>query len=442
MVTERRFADRIRDSGARLAHLLVVEDGDVDELGPAAGFDFESAWRAVAPEDVLCLIYTSGTTGPPKGVEHTHRGALALAAAVDSAFPMTGDDVGISYLPSSHAADRFLTHYFTMLHGAEITTIADLRQLAPTLATVRPTIFAAVPRVWEKLKFGIETQVQADEQVAAGFAADVPQVVDAIRAKIGFDRLKWALSGAAAIPPHVYAFMRKLGVPVSEVWGMSECGLATGTSPAEAKQATVGKPFPGLETRVLDDGELLVRGPWLMRGYRNDPEKTAETIDPEGWLRTGDIVTVDDDGYLMIVDRKKELIINAGGKNMSPSNIEHAISEGSMLIGPVMAVGDGRPYNVALITLDPDAATAFAARIGVDADPAVLCKDARVRTEIQASVDAGNQKLSRVEQIKRFAVLPTYWEPGGDEMTPTSKLKRKPISRKYAAEIEDLYAQP
>lgn len=441
VVTERQFEDRVRSSGAAIRHLLVIEDGDLDALQPAGDFDFEAAWTAVDPEDVLCLIYTSGTTGAPKGVEHTHRGALALAHSFVGAYPYSADDRGVSYLPSSHAADRYLTHYFAMVHGFEVTSVADTKQLTATLSTLRPTIFAAVPRIWEKVKIGVDMQLEANPELAAAFDGDNPDVIEGIRAALGLDQLKWALSGAAAIPPTVYSFLRKLRIPVSDTWGMSECGLATGVGPAESIVGTVGKALPGVELRIADDGELLLQAPFLMKGYRNDPAKTAEAVGDDGWLRTGDVATIDDDGYVRIIDRKKELIINAGGKNMSPTNIEAAISAGSSLIGPVVAIGDGRPYNVALVTLDPDAATAYAARLGFDADPAILAKDEQALQDIAASIEAGNQTLSRIEQIKRYTVLPMFWDAGGEEMTPTMKLKRKAIAAKYAAEIDELYAR-
>lgn len=441
VITEQQYAAALRASGAPVEHLLVVEDGDLDRLEPGPGFDFDAAWQSVRPDDVLCLIYTSGTTGPPKGVEHTHRGILGLGDSFTAVWPMAGDDVSVSYLPTAHLADRAINHYFAIRHGVRVVSVPDLRQLAATLPQVRPTIFAAVPRVWEKTKHGADLKLEADPQLAAAFEAGVPEVLAGIRAALGLDRVRWALSGSAAIPPHVFAFLAKLGIPVAECWGMSECGIGTGTTPAEARVGTVGKPLPGIETRVADDGELLVRGALLMKGYRDDPVRTAEAIDSDGWLHSGDIVSVDKEGYFSVVDRKKELIISAGGKNMSPSNIEHAIVSGSTLIGSVVAIGDSRPYNVALITLDPDAAAAFGAQLGIDPDPAVLAKDERVRQEVQSAVDAGNAQLARVEQIKRFTVLPSYWEPGGDELTPTMKLKRRAIADKYAIDIDQLYGE-
>jgi long-subunit acyl-CoA synthetase (AMP-forming) len=443
-VCEARFADRIRASGAPLEHLLVIEDGDLDRLAPAPGFDFEAAWRAVQPDDLLCLLYTSGTTGPPKGVEHTHRGWLRMIDAVSAVWPLDAGDTTISYLPSSHSGDRFYRHYYAIARGAQVTCLADAARLPEVIARLRPTAFAAVPRMWEKLKAGVERRLLADERTAAAFAAGDPRVLDAVRAEAGFDRMKWALTGTAAIPPHVYAFWERLGVPVVVGWGMTECGFGTGSPPAESRIGTIGKVAPGAEARIAEDGELLVRMPWMMRGYRKDPAGTAEALGPDGWLRTGDLATVDGAGDFTIVGRKKELIVNSGGKNMSPSNIEHAIARGSALMGPVLAFGDDRPYNVALVTLDRDAAAAFAAAAGIEADPAVLAGvlagDERVLAEIRASVDAGNRTLSRIEQIKRLTVLPAFWEPGGDELTSTMKLKRKSIADKYAHEIDTLYA--
>lgn len=441
VVTEEQYVDRIKSSGVQVDHLLIVEDGDVDRLAPEPDFDFDAAWRSVSPEDVLCIIYTSGTTGDPKGVEHTHAGVLGMSKAFGAAYPTDTTDSAISYLPSAHAADRCCCYYFGTISGAQITTVSDLKQLPEALAEVRPTVFAAVPRVWEKLKIGVELRLGANEQAKAGFDAGVPEVVDAIRAELGLDRLKWAISGAAPCPPGVFTFLQSLGVPVSDGWGMSEVGFATGATPEEARHGTVGRPLPGYEWKLLDDGELLIRAPFLMRGYRNDPAKTAEAIDAENWFHTGDVVTVDDDGYFRVVDRKKELIIGAGGKNISPINVENAISTSSPLIGTVVAIGDARPYNVALITLDPEAAPVFAAELGLEADPALLASDPRVRALVQQGVDAGNEQLARVEQVKKFELLPVFWPLGGDELTPTGKLMRKPINAKYAAEIESMYAE-
>ena len=234
--------------------------------------------------------------------------------------------------------------------------------------------------------------------------------------------------GAAPTPLEVLEFFHALGIEVGELWGMSEtCGVATCNPPERVKLGTVGPPVPGVEIKLADDGEVMVKGDSVMPGYRNMPEKNAETITEDRWLLTGDIGEIDEDGYLKIVDRKKELIINAAGKNMSPANIEAKIKSASPLIGQAIAIGDGRSYNVALITLDPDA------KPGFDSQEAI-------EEEIGRGIERANEQLARVEQIKKFKLLDEEWQPGGDELTPTMKLKRKPIHEKYAKEIEELYA--
>jgi long-chain acyl-CoA synthetase len=337
---------------------------------------------------------------------------------------------------------------------------------------VRPTVWGAVPRVWEKLKAGIEFMVSHEtddakrqaldwalavaakraeaelagaappDDVAAEWARADELVLSKLRERLGFGELRWAVSGAAPIPRETLAFFAGLGIPIAEVWGMSELSCVASVShPRDARLGTVGRLLPGLEARVAEDGEYLVRGPLVMKGYRKEPEKTAAAIDDEGWLHTGDIIDVDAQGYLRVVDRKKELIINAAGKNMSPANIENTILAACPMIGVMITIGDGRPYNAALLVFDADSVGPYAAQYGLsEASPAALAADPQVIARIAAGVAEGNAKLSRVEQIKRFRVLPTLWEPGGDEITLTMKLKRKPIMAKYAAEIEDLYA--
>jgi long-subunit acyl-CoA synthetase (AMP-forming) len=264
-----------------------------------------------------------------------------------------------------------------------------------------------------------------------------------VRAKLGLERSEWYMIGAAPCPLEVLEFFAAIGIPICEVWGMSEtASIATVVPQDQLRLGTVGPPIPGVEIRLAEDGEVLVRGETIMAGYRNQPEKTAETIDPEGWLHTGDIGSIDEDGFLKIVDRKKELIINAAGKNMSPANIEQQLKQGSPLIGQAVAIGDGRPYNVALIVLDPDACAAFAPQHGLsDASPEAMSSQEVVLEEVAAGVERANSHLSRVEQIKRFKVLPVDWPPAGDELTPTMKLKRRPIAEKYAEEIDALYAR-
>ncbi|ODR08263.1 AMP-dependent synthetase [Mycolicibacillus koreensis] len=482
---EAQYVERILASGAPPQHVVCI-DGDrgqvpagamsMDELLAAArpDFDFEATWRAVTPDDVVTLIYTSGTTGNSKGVEMTHASLLFEADAMNRVLGIRYGDRTTSYLPSAHIADRLMALYNQEIFGVQVTTVADPAAIAAALPDVRPTVWAGVPRVWEKLKAGIEFAVQAEtdpqRRDALGWALSVAAmkadaliagtdldaetagqweqadalVLGALRSKLGLDQLRWAASGAAPVPKETLGFFAGLGIPITEVWGMSELScVASVAHPDEARPGTVGRLLPGLESRIADDGEFLVRGPLVMRGYRKEPAKTAEAIDPDGWLHTGDILTRDDDGYLRIVDRKKELIINAAGKNMSPANIENAILAACPLIGSIVAIGDARPYVTALLVFDADAVGPLAARYGLpDASAGALAAHPEVLATLAAGVAAGNATLSRVEQIKRFRVLPTLWEPGGDEITLTMKKKRRPITSKYATEIDELYADP
>lgn len=479
VLCEERYVDRIRASGAPIEHIVCIDGSpedtlSVDDLYAAAlgDFDFEAAWRAVRPDDVVTLIYTSGTTGNPKGVEMTHTNLLFEGYAIDEVLGIEFGDRVTSFLPSAHIADRMTALYLQEMFGTQVTVVSDGRAIAAALPDVRPTVWGAVPRVWEKLKAGIEFTVshETDEmkrqalqwamsvaarraeavlagmpipdEVATEWAMADELVLSKLRERLGFGELRWAISGAAPIPKETLGFFAGIGIPIAEIWGMSELSCAaTACHPRDARLGSVGKLLPGLEGRIAEDGEYLVRGPLVMKGYRKEPEKTAAAIDADGWLHTGDIFDVDEHGYLRVVDRKKELIINAAGKNMSPANIENTILAACPMIGVMMAIGDGRPYNTALLVFDADSVGPYAAQHGLaDASPATLAADPEVIARIAAGVAEGNAKLSRVEQIKRFRVLPTVWEPGGDEITLTMKLKRRPILAKYAAEIEELYA--
>lgn len=480
-ICEQQYVDRIRASGAPVEHIVCIDGAppgtiSVEQLYAAAprDFDFESTWRSVRPDDVVTLIYTSGTTGNPKGVEMTHANLLFECHAVNAVLPSKFGDRVTSYLPSAHIADRAMGLYGLEVFGAQVTVVDDPRAIAAALPDVRPTVWAAVPRIWEKLKAGIEFTVaneqdestraalqwamsvaaqraaalvageQIPDELAAEWARADELVLSKLRERLGFGELRWAVSGAAPIPKETLAFFAGIGIPIAEVWGMSELSCVAAVShPRDARLGSVGKLLPGLEGKIADDGEFLVRGPLVMKGYRKEPAKTAEAIDADGWLHTGDILEADAQGYLRVVDRKKELIINAAGKNMSPANIENAILAACPMIGVMITIGDGRPYNTALLVFDADSVGPYAARHGLsDASPAALAADPDVIAQIAAGVAAGNAKLSRVEQIKRFRILPTLWEPGGDEITLTMKLKRKPIMAKYAEEIEQLYADP
>ncbi|WP_439381399.1 fatty acid--CoA ligase FadD11 [Amycolatopsis lexingtonensis] len=475
VVCETQYVERIRASGAAVETIVVVDaapDGTLalDELMTldAPGFDFDTAWRAVRPDDVATLIYTSGTTGDPKGVETTHASLLFEAHAVAGILPVEFGDRITSFMPSAHIADRMTALYFQLVFGTQVTVVDHPGAVAAALPDCRPTIWGAVPRVWEKLKAAVERAVEREPdetrraalrwglavgarrvaleragrevppELRAEHARAETLVLAPLREKLGFGDLRWAVSGAAPISPDTLAFFTGLGLRVSEIWGMSELTCIASIAPATPDRlGTVGKILPGMEMRVAADGELQVRGPLVMKGYRGEPGKTAEVLDADGWLSTGDIVTVND-GYLTVVDRKKELIINASGKNMSPANIENAVKARSSLIAGVVAIGDRGPYTTALVVLDPEA---LAGR-GIATSLADLPRHQDVVAEVAAAIATANAGLSRVEQIKRFRILPHFWEPGGDELTPTMKLRRKPVATKYATEIESLYADP
>ncbi|HMC81097.1 MAG TPA: AMP-binding protein, partial [Acidimicrobiia bacterium] len=274
--------------------------------------------------------------------------------------------------------------------------------------------------------------------LAAAWEKVDSEVFANVRSLVGLDQLRIALTGAAPIPRRVFDFFRAVGVPLSEVYGLSECTGPMTWSP-KSRPGTVGPPIPGQEVKLLDDGEVCCRGGNVFSGYLKDPERTAEMLDAEGWLHSGDIGRFDEAGYVKIVDRKKELIITAGGKNISPANLEAAIKS-YPLIGQACAIGDARAYMTALIVLDPDVAPAWARSRGIEfASLADLAAHPDVRGEVERCVAEGNTRFSQVEQIKKIAILPTEWPPDSDELTPTMKLKRRGVLAKYAAEIESLY---
>ena len=480
-IVEAQFLERFREAANeldRLESVVVVDDdgGDLslDQLLDAdPEFDVESTVSEVGPDDLLTLIYTSGTTGPPKGVQLTHRNLMSLTTAVEDIIelPERGGKV-ISWLPAAHIAERGANYYLPVNRGLTVNVCPDPRKVVEFLPQVKPTWFFAVPRIWEKLKAGLEAKLASlpdeqrvpaqqgveaaiqkvrleqrgepvPEQLAAAVAQADEQLFAGLRQALGLDEVAGVHVGAAPTPLEVLEFFHAIGIGIGELWGLSEtCGVATCNPPERVKLGTVGPPVPGIELRLADDGEVMVKGDSVMPGYRNQPEKTAETFDEEGWLLTGDIGELDADGYLTIVDRKKELIINAAGKNMSPANIEAKVKSASPLIGQAIAIGDRRPYNVALIVLDGEIAPGWAANQGIEDDSLEsLASDERMIAAVQEGVDHANEQLARVEQIKRFTLLPSEWEPGGDELTPTMKLKRRPIAEKYEAEIESLYSR-
>ena len=479
-VVETAFLETFGQARADLPAIetLIVVDGEggdhtlesLEALDP--DFDTTETVAAVGADDLLTLIYTSGTTGPPKGVQLTHRNLMSLTSGVEGIidFPERGAKV-ISWLPAAHIAERGAHYYLPVIRGCTVHICANPREIVAFLPKVNPTWFFAVPRIWEKLKAGLEAKLAAipgedgenarkgleaaiekvrleqageevPEQIAAAAAAADEAMFSNLRVALGLDEAIAVNVGAAPTPLEVLVFFHAIGIPVGELWGMSEtCGASTVNPPDRVKLGTVGPPLPGIEIKLAEDGEVLVRGDSIMPGYRNMPDKTAETIDSDGWLATGDIGQLDEDGYLKIVDRKKELIINAAGKNMSPANIESHMKAASPLIGQAIAIGDQKPYNVALIVLDPDFAPVWAKQNGHEGKSlADLSGEEELIAAVQAGIDEANAKMARVEQIKKFTVLPSDWAPGGDELTPTMKLKRRPIADKYSDEIEALYA--
>src|SRR3954449_12460874 len=485
IVTEGAYLDTalaVQKACGTVEHVIDVDGGgregtmSLEELksaGEANGdFDFEAAWKAVEPDDVLTLIYTSGTTGPPKGVQIMHKNELVAGRSFDQIIQFPDGAAVVSSLPMAHIAERSCSQYLPIMFGFTVTDCPNAREVVGYLPDVRPSWFFSVPRIFEKLKAALEAgmanepdeqkrqatqwaigvglkKVRAEqageevpEELAEEYAKADSMVLSKIRERLGLDRLEALNVGAAPCPAEVIEFFHALGLPLAELWGMSEtCGGGCCNRPEQIKIGTVGPAAPGVEIKLAEDGEVLMKSGVVMKGYRNDEEKTRETIDSDGWLHTGDIGELDDDGFLKIVDRKKELIINAAGKNMSPANIEAKVKTSSGLIGQAICIGDRRPYNVALVTLDPDVAPGFAKEHGIsDTSMESLASEQAVIDEVQAGVDRANEQLARVEQIKKFKILPVDWEPGGDELTPTMKLKRKPIHEKYADEIEELYS--
>jgi long-chain acyl-CoA synthetase len=434
----------------------VVGGDPVDLAGAAAEIDAAS---------LLTVIYTSGTTGPPKGVMLSHTNVIAAGSVLLHYTGRATDDGRrlISYLPMAHVAERMVSHYNQILRGGEVVPMADLNQLPAYLVEVHPDALFGPPRVWEKLVAGIKAQVAArDAETQANFAeglkigrqvqqlraqgeepsgelAETWEFVDAmafapIRAAVGLDKAEFVFSGAAPVPREVIDFLRDIGLPMSEVYGMSEnCGGMT-WDPFRVKPGKVGRAYPGIEVITAADGEVLCRGPIVFSGYLDDPERTAEALDPDGWLHTGDIGEFDEDGYLKIVDRKKELIITAGGKNVSPANVE-AVLKTVPLVAQVMAIGDARPYLVALLTLDPDSVAArFPGR-----SLAEVAADPEVGNELAQGIAVANARLSRVEQPRRVAVLGEEWLPDSDVLTPTMKLKRRGLMDRYGDLVDSLY---
>jgi long-chain acyl-CoA synthetase len=430
---------------------------DLDELAPRT-----------APDDLATLIYTSGTTGPPKGVMLSQYNIVYTNTILIETIEVP-DIAGwkvVSYLPMAHIAERMVSHYNTLMEGTEVYCCPNFNDLSSYLRDVRPQLLFGVPRVYEKIHAGVNAALAADPDKQRQFDDGVALATEIKRAQIagidtqdqrdtwdfldavafstvrqliGLDQLRMATSGAAPIPAAILEWFNAIGVPLSEIYGMSESSGPMTYSPKRNKPGFVGQAIPGCEVRLADDGEVVCRGGNVFVGYLNQPAKTGEAL-VDGWLHSGDIGVMDDEGYLKIVDRKKELIITSGGKNISPANLEAALKM-IPLVGQACAIGDNRKYIVALLVLDPDAAPTWAAANGKGERSLVeLAADVDVIAAIEQAVDEINEQFAQVEQIKRFTVLGEEWLPDSDVLTPTSKLKRRGIHARYAKEIEAMYA--
>ena len=417
-------------------------------------------------EDIATLIYTSGTTGPPKAVLLTHRNVVAAVEGLSRLGPADADDRVLSYLPLAHIAERMNGEFRQYVFGNCTWFSRGLDRLADDLREVRPTIFFAVPRIWEKMADRVRAGVASSRgprgllaRAALRSGARTAQlrrqgrtpgalgrrahglaealVLGRMRHLLGLDQARLLGSGAAPISAEVLEFFDSLGLEILEIYGQTEdCGVTTCNRPGAARLGTVGQAVPGVEVRLAEDGEILVRGDVVFAGYHRDPEATAQALD-DGWLRTGDVGEFDADGYLRITDRKKDLIITAGGKNISPASIEAALQQRCPLIGTAVAIGDRRPYITALLFLDAEEVASFLRARGAEVpeDPAT---DAAVVAEVERCVGEVNARLSNVEQVKRWRLLSRELAVG-EELTPTLKVRRRVVTERYAADIDSLY---
>lgn len=471
----------IRSQLPRLARVILIEGAqevgadpwvlpwsEFEKLGGQIGEEeVERRWRAVKPEDLATLIYTSGTTGPPKGVMVTHYNVVWTAESLNRLFPRQPGMRHISYLPLAHIAERMAGYYLHLKGASTCFFCPSPQQIGDYLREVRPEFFFAVPRIWEKMHSGLVAAIeqldepqrsmvkhaidvslrkvrleQQGQPIPPELAQEVEQasmITAMIRQRVGLDAVQVASSGAAPIAPELIEWFCAIGVPIAEVYGQSEdTGPTSWNRPGQIRIGTVGQAIPGVEVRLAEDGELLVRGGNVTAGYYKDPELTRQTFDTDGWLHSGDIATIDADGYIRIVDRKKEIIITAGGKNIAPSNIENLLKQ-KPLIGQACVIGDRRPFVSALIVLDPETTTAWAQQNDLPADLSVLAQHPKLLSVVQGYIDEVNQSLSQVERIKKFTVIPQEWTVDSGELTPTMKMKRRVVHEKYADLIERMY---
>jgi long-chain acyl-CoA synthetase len=470
--TQRAKVESVRSEAPRLRDVLTFADlDDLAARGRAYAAEHPNALRQAAArieeDDLFTYIYTSGTTGPPKGCMISHRNYYAMVAVVDELPSFTGpEDTMLLYLPLAHNFGR-LMHLSGAYVGYAIAFLPDPLQAAAALPAVRPTVFPSVPRVYEKIhaavvaKFdeergakrklidwalGVGRRVsalrRAGQPVPRGLLAQHRLadrlVYSKVKARLG-GRLRLAISGGAPLSAEIAEFFHAIDILLVEGYGLTECTTAASTNTHEAfRFGTVGRALPGTDVKLAEDGELLIRSDTVFQGYYKDPEATAEVLGDDGWLRSGDIATIDDDGFITITDRKKDIIVTAGGKNVAPQNLENDL-KASKFVSQAMVVGDRQPYIAALITLDPEALPSWAAERGLPTDMAVLAGRDEVRELIQGIVDGVNADRSRYEQIKRFVILPRDFTMDDDELTPTLKLKRRVVAQHFDLELGELY---
>ncbi|OKI71205.1 AMP-dependent synthetase/ligase [Streptomyces sp. MJM1172] len=477
-----RWEPLLADGTVALERLVVAEAADA---GPHRSYgslhasgarahrsdSFEKAWRETRPGDPLTVVYTSGTTGDPKGVRLTHRNIMLQSVRLDRRVDLPEHAEHICYLPFAHIAERILGIYLPLLRAAHVRLVADPTAVAGAVRELHPVQFFGVPRVWEKLAAGVravlarlpEAQrhaIEAANDLARAFAAHqergqaVPaalgasyarakeQVLDPLLGLAGLDRLAWTASATAPMPIDVVRFWAGWGITIMDAWGLTETsGVCTVNSPDGFRLGSVGRPIEGVELRLAGDGEILTRGATVFGGYLRPDGSVESAADAEGWFPTGDIGRLDDDGFLWLTDRKKELIITSNGKNVSPALVENTVKE-HPLIGQALVHGDGRSYLVALLVLDAELAPAWAAARGIEAaSPAALAAHPEVRQEIARAVEAANARLNRTEQIKRYRLLTEEWGPDSGELTPSLKLRRRVVREKYGPLIEALYEE-
>ena len=459
---------------------LQKKDGDIvttwtralnagEEYNQAHPNEFDQRWRKIKHTDMCTFIYTSGTTGPPKAVMLDHGNILWTVSSIEKTIDIGPDsadeDVTVSYLPLAHIAERVAGHILHIHNGHRIYFAESIAKLGENLREARPTFMFGVPRIWEKMQGAVEASVAGatgakgiigrwalkqgyaniDNLVAGREGGRAYQLADRlalskVRAVLGLDRAKQLSTGAAPISEATLRFFWAIGLPLYEVYGQSEDTGPTSTNrPGFARLGTVGPAMPGVEVRLAEDGEVMVKGGNVFRGYFKDEKATRETLDKDGYLHSGDVGVIDADGFLRITDRKKDLIITAGGKNISPSNIEVALKRAIPFAGQAVAIGDRRPFMSALLTIDADQVGALAAKVGAAADIAKLAENEKVRAIFQSGVDKVNKNLSNVEAIKKFTILPNDLSVDGGELTPTLKVKRKVVNEKYEKQIEAAY---